>query len=347
MERVAGGDFTTEIRSKHKDEFMLLANSIRQMIDGISEILKKIYGFSNRVNESSRYVAETIDDMAGSMEGINTAVEDIAKGAANQVGNAEDCLQEMSHFSKQLNHTYESAISINDDSKHMIEAVQYGRAEIKSLNEKADRATEKTKQLVQDITAVADATKDIGGIIETIQAIAAQTNLLSLNASIEAARAGTAGRGFSVVADEIRKLAEESTSAVEQIKLIIHKIQMTTEQTVEGVHDTEKHLVEQSVAMNETVSAFANISSYMEKMTVSLNGMTSNVTGMIESKELVLESIKKIVNLSESAAAATEEVTATINCQLSNVRGLLDDANHLSGEARGLDRSLQKYTFLE
>ena len=122
---------------------------------------------------------------------------------------------------------------------------------------------------------------------------------------------------------------------------------MTTEQTVEGVHDTEKHLVEQSAAMNETVSAFANISSYMEKMTVSLNGMTSNVAEMIESKELVLESIKKIVNLSESAAAATEEVTATINCQLSNVRGLLDDANHLSGEARGLDRSLQKYTFLE
>lgn len=347
MERVAGGDFTTEIRSKHRDEFMLLANSIRQMIDGISEILKKIYGFSNRVNESSRYVAETIDDMAGSMEGINTAVEDIAKGAANQVGNAEDCLQEMSLFSKQLNHTYESAISIDDDSKHMIEAVHYGRAEIKSLNEKADRATEKTKQLVQDITAVADATKDIGGIIETIQAIAAQTNLLSLNASIEAARAGTAGRGFSVVADEIRKLAEESTSAVEQIKLIIHKIQMTIEQTAEGVHDTEKHLVEQSVAMNETVSAFANISSYMEKMTVSLNGMTSNVAEMIESKELVLESIKKIVNLSESAAAATEEMTATINCQLSNVRGLLDDANHLSGEARGLDRSLQKYTFLE
>ncbi len=347
MERVAGGDFTTEIRSKHKDEFMLLAKSIRQMIDGISDILKKIYGFSNRVNESSQYVAETIHEMADSMEGINTAVEDIAKGAGNQVGNAEDCLQEMSQFSKQLNHVYESVISIDDDSKHMIEAVQYGSAEIKTLNEKANRTTEKTKQLVQDITAVADATKDIGGIIETIQAIAAQTNLLSLNASIEAARAGEAGRGFSVVADEIRKLAEQSTAAAEQIKLIIHKIQMTTEQTAEGVYDTELHLVEQSDAMNETVSAFANISAYMEKMTVSLNGMNANVAGMIDSKELVLESIKNIVNLSESAAAATEEVTATINCQLSNVKGLLDDANHLSGEAQGLNQSLQKYTFLE
>lgn len=345
MERVAEGDFTADVRSKRRDEFMLLAISIRQMKGSISDIFRQIHDFTGRVNTSSAHVADTIGQMALSMEDINAAMEDIARGVANQVIDAEDCLQEMSRFSGQLNDTYLHAQSIEEDSRSTIQAVSYGKAEITGLNEKANRATETTKQLVSDITAVADSTEDIGGIIETIQSIAEQTNLLSLNASIEAARAGEAGKGFSVVADEIRKLAEESSSAADQIKYIIGNIQATTNQTVDCVYETETHLIEQSLAMNETISAFSNISSYVEKMILSLNKMTENVAGMVENKDSVLASIKNIVGLSESAAAATEEVTATINSQLDNVYILVDDAKHLSDEVKKLDTSMQHYSF--
>ncbi len=343
MNKVAEGDFTTDFSSKRKDEFLLLAMGMKDMLSHIRDIFAKIQNFSNKVNSSAADVSNTTNQMVYSMGDINSAMEHVADSVAHQVQEAEACLQELSSFSEKLNDAYMYASNIESESHKTIESVEDGKKQAASLSEKADIATELTRKLVTDITAVADASDAIGGIVETIQSIAAQTNLLSLNASIEAARAGEAGKGFAVVADEIRKLAEQSSDAVDQIKVIILNIQSHTNTTVACAKDTELHLSEQVQSIEETIGVFTGIAAYVEEMIDSLRHITENMQNMVENKDQVLESMKDIVSVSENTAASTEEVTATVNGQLDEAQKLADEAGHLSEEVQQLNESMNRY----
>lgn len=263
---------------------------------------------------------------------------------SRQVDDVDESLKKMSEFSDKLNIAYTYTQNIELDSEKAMVAVDGGKEQTTRLNEKTDIAADMTRRLVKDITAVASSSEDIGGIISTIQNIAEQTNLLSLNASIEAARAGEAGKGFAVVADEIRKLAEQSSDAVDQIRSIIANIQSTTNQTVDCAKSTEEYLKEQTNEIGETVQVFTAISSHVEQMINNLHYITENMSGMVEDKELVLDSMRNIAAVSEETAAATQEVTATVNTQLDEMQKLANEALQLTDEVSQLNESMQKYT---
>lgn len=343
MELVEQGDFTTQFRSKRKDEFLVLTMGISGMLEHIRELFQKIRNFSQQVGESTQNVSDTTNQMVESMGQINSAMEEVALGVSRQVDEVDESLSKMSAFSEQLNEAYTYTQNIEADSKHTITAVDGGKDQTSRLNEKTDNAAQMTRRLVKDITAVADSSEDIGGIITTIQTIAEQTNLLSLNASIEAARAGEAGKGFAVVADEIRKLAEQSSGSVDQIRAIIANIQDTTRQTVNCAKSTEEYLNEQTHEIEETVEVFSDIAEHVEKMIQNLHCISENMSGMVQNKDTVLDSMRSIVAVSEETSAATEEVTATVNSQLEEMRRLAGEASQLTEEVFLLNDSMKRY----
>ena len=341
--KVAEGDFTTQFKTKRRDEFKLLSIGISGMLLNLREIFTKIKDFATQVGTSTTGVSETVDLMVESMQNINIAMEEVAEGVAKQAEDVEASLTKMSAFSDKLNEAHQYTIDIEKSSTDAMRAVDNGREQANQLNEKTEAAVSMTSKLVVDIKAVADNSENIGSIIGTIQEIAEQTNLLSLNASIEAARAGDAGRGFAVVADEIRKLAVQSSQAGEQIRHIVENIQSTTDKTVSCAKDTANYLQEQTKAIEETVQVFSTIASNVEQMVENLHHVSANMSDMVEDKDVVLDSIRSIASVSEEASAATEEVTATVNVQLVDVKKLAEEATELSNQVNQLNDSMKKF----
>ncbi len=344
MEKVSEGDFTTLFDSKRRDEFKSLTLGMTDMLGNVREIVENMKNFCNEVNTSADGVSTTARTMAESMENINLAMDEVAQGVITQAQDTEKSLGKMSEFSEKLNSVFDDTNKMSESSDSAMKAVESGKTRITELSEKSAAAAEMTQTLVTDIGEVDAHSGNIGSIVETINAIAAQTNLLSLNASIEAARAGEAGRGFAVVAEEIRNLAEQSAQAGMQISGIVGTIQNKTRETAQCAKQTEGFLQEQSDSIEGTIEAFRHIAENVEQMVNILKIVSDNMSSMVDNKDTVLESIENIASISQETAASTQEVTATVTAQLEEANRLAAAAAKLSSDVTMVNDKMNRFT---
>ena len=343
MKKVSDGDFTTQFATKRKDEFRALTYGMTEMLEHIRQLMQNVVQFITQVNASSDGVSATADTMAHSIMDINAAMEEVAQGVSKQAEDTDSSLQDMSGFSEKLNHVYEDTSDMQKNSKQAVTAIEQGKQMVRELSDKSKAAAEITDVLIKNIADVEENSGNIGSIIETIREIAEQTNLLSLNASIEAARAGEAGRGFSVVAEEIRKLAEQSKEAGKRIRSIVAVIQEKTQITSDSAKRAEDFLHNQAASIEGTVDVFGEINENVTGLISGLKNVAGNMESMMTEKDNVMDSIRSIAAISEQTSASTEEVTATVNTQLGDARKLAAAAEELSHEVSHLQEELSKY----
>ncbi len=339
----AQGDLTAKFNTKRKDEFLALSNGLTDMTAGMSNLIGEVAGVGTKVSGSADMLSSTSDKILEATKGISFTIDEIEKGVVQQAADTEHCLGQMSNLSERINQVYGSTYEIEKIANNTKGIVGEGLVIIDELNDKSKATTDVTQQVINDIEALELQSRNIGNFVGIINEIASQTNLLSLNASIEAARAGDAGRGFAVVADEIRKLADQSIKAAGQIQSIVTAIQNKTQGTVVSAKHAENIVESQTEALNKTIQVFEDINKHVGNLVANLDNISIGVKGIETAKEDTLDAIRNISAVAQQTAASSEEVSATANNQIGSVENLSQSALELAGDAKKLEQAIQLF----
>ncbi|PXV86806.1 methyl-accepting chemotaxis protein [Lachnotalea glycerini] len=335
--KASDGDLTVSITAATKDEFRDLAESFNKMIGNISDLMRNVTKSSQTVLETSTNLASMSSEVATSVGEVARAIEEVSHGAVNQAQDAQNGAFQMDSLSNKLDEINENSNEMDDISKSTKSLSSKGLSMVETLIKKSDKTRLSTDQVNHIVDDMYESTKQISAISDTLSSITNQTNLLSLNASIESARAGEAGKGFAVVAGEIRKLAEESHNSTEEIKQIIETIQSKSEIAVEAIQETKQVVEEQDIAVGQTKEIFSEILDAIDKMLIKVEEIRKSITITNDNKSSLVVAIENISAVSEETASASEEVTASTE----EITAAMEEFTRFSTELQGMANQLE------
>lgn len=341
--KVAEGDLTVTVATKKNDEFHILANGLSGMIAHTKHLIAKVEGISKNLVDSVDAVTNSATVIYDASDHIHGAAGEIEAGVNQQADESVACLDQMDSLSHKLEKLNQNTKIINEIVHVTAGAVGDGVYNMDSLNEKTKSTTSITKNVIETIQLLEVKSRSIGAIVNAIDDIAEQTNLLSLNASIEAARAGAAGKGFVVVADEIRKLAEQSSVSANKIEEIIDEIVDSTSKAVKIAMEAQEIVHEQEVAVSSTTSSFENIDNQIKKLSRALEDILVSVQEIDSARIQTLAAIENISAVSEENASASTTVNDAAAKQLDMVVQLEETAKILSEHANELAESIKQF----
>lgn len=344
IKKVSQGDLTVRICVRRKDEFAVLATGISDMIAHTKHLIQKVESVSTELTGISEEVIQSSEAFLESSKGIESSVGEIEVGTNDQAKHSVDCLTEMDNLSNRIQVVHQNTQKISEIAGDTKGSIQSGMGTMKILNEKSHSTAEITNVVIDSIQKLEDQTKSIGQIVSAINDIASETNLLSLNASIEAARAGEAGRGFSVVASEIRKLADQSMESANEIQNIIEQIVMTTKNAVEIAQQADSIVKEQQTAVDDTTDAFKTMEKQVAFLMKELEDILEGVKEMDRTRSITLAAIEEISAVSEETAAAATSVNNVVGKQLEGVEDLSQNSERLSASAEELEQAIGQFT---
>lgn len=341
--QAAKGDLTTKFDTKRKDEFLTLSSGIGNMLADMRKLIGEVQEVGSKVSSSAGGLSETSEMLLDATRDISVTIDNIEKGIIQQAGDTENCLNQMNCLSNEITQVYSRTYEIEQiagDTKHI---TGEGIDIVEELNQKSIATSNITRNVINKVEKFEIQSHNIESFVKTIKEIASQTNLLALNASIEAARAGYAGLGFAVVAEEIRKLAEQSVQAVNQIQNIVIELYLQTKDTVDSAKEAESIVDSQTVSLEKTIKAFHNINEHVKKLVNNLDFVSQGMKKIETAKEDTLQAIESISAVSEEIAASTEEVSATALMQIDTVEHLRQSAFELANDATKLEDAIKLF----
>ena len=339
----AKGDLTIDFSNKRKDEFHILIDEIQNTFKNMKGLIQQVKVLSGEVSGSSDDVNTTSKRFLKSTEEISYAMNEIEQGINQQARDAEECLSQMDHLSRKIELVSENTKEIGSIANITRQSVQQGTVTTEDLNTQTVETITITTDIINEIQNLEKKSASISKIVNVINDIAIQTNLLSLNASIEAARAGEAGKGFSVVASEIRTLADRSKESVNNIKAIIDGIQKDTMKAVSTARKVESVMRLQEKAVENTTQSYQTINESVENLVIYLKEIFENVDSIKESRVSTLGAIENISAVLEEIAASSNTVSQTAGEQLASVENLNKSAGNLNGNAAELVDAVDKF----
>ena len=343
LEKASTGDLTVDIRTRRKDEFKILCESTNQMITNIRGLINKADAVSGAVGKASESVAGNSGILLEETKSITTSISEVEQGIVMQAQDAENCLRRMDDLSKKIEGVTDNTNKIAEIADNTKDIVSDGLETISVLKEKAKATSEVTAEVISNIQELDEASGSIAKIIGAINDIADQTSLLSLNASIEAARAGDAGRGFAVVADSIRKLADQSLNSVNEIRGIVDRIQKQTVDTVNAAKQAEVIVASQEEALKNTVQVFHNIDEHVSGLADNLVKISDGINDMDSAKRDTLMAIESISAVAQQTASSATEVNEAASRQLEAVEKLNNESEELIHHSEDLVEAINKF----
>ncbi len=337
------GDFSRMIEPKQYGILGFVASVVNIVISDIRSLIESFFNLSLSITQASRKVTSTAENASNAIEEISKTIDEIAKGASAQAAEAQMGVQVVDKLSDQINFVYESYSGITNETNKIIDLNTVGLKAVTTLRDKSKETYETSEKIFAVVEKLTNTTKDIGLFVESIENIAEQTNLLALNAAIEAARAGEAGKGFAVVADEVRKLADQSRKSTEEINNMMESIQEESALAISSMEIMKKVSQEQNIAVDKTNSSFSDIANAIDFIVSKINDVNEAVIKMQTDKSEVISAIENISSVSQQTAASSEEVAATTENQLKIIDDMKIASEGLNQLVKQLDSKLKKY----
>lgn len=309
--KASAGDLTAVIEIKSKDEFGDLGQHFNIMMENMRSLISNVKNSTNTVDSTSDSILEMTKETSSAMNEVSQTIQEVARGSQEQAMEIDKNSAHINDLALALDEVYNSIIEVNNLANNTGEQGSKGLEQVGLLIDSSTRNSMESENVNKIISEVKDSANEINTITETINQIAEQTNLLALNASIEAARAGEAGKGFSVVADEIRKLAEQSAEATGHISSLILTMNDKTNDAVEAMEKSNAAASEQIISVDSTKEIFDRIIQDVNELEEKIVMIKESTASMDSKKDSIVENTQNISAVSEEISASTQEVSAS------------------------------------
>lgn len=342
IEEIANGDINADFGmvKETNDEIGLIIEKMKELTQSLGNIVGKIRNSSDTMSANSYELNDTSSQTLAANNEISKAVEDVAEGStgmAASISKINENLLEMSNETKDIN---ESVNEIRNQTTAVQDSSKIMNDKIKSMQDSSHKMDEGISAISKRIETVNTTVDKVSNIVSVIEEISSETNLLSLNASIEAARAGDAGKGFAVVAQEIRVLSDNTNTELENIKQIISSLVEECRYCVQASGTIVEDNAKQKEEIKAVLDEFGSLDEQIQKTAEKADEIEELVTAMIELNDDITKSSNSLTDVSAANAAATEEMNANIEELNAMMNGVSEMAGHMNDESDGLKEAL-------
>ncbi len=294
------------------DEIGLLADGARTLSNKLKDVISQTMEMSDELKKSGSELAESANQASAASNQVSQAVDDISKGAVNQAESVETASGNTQDIGRDIEEVADNVKQLNTYSVEMKSACEAAMGALDKLIEQSTEVQNSVRDIGSTIDSTNESAREISKFSEAITEIASQTNLLSLNASIEAARAGDAGKGFAVVATEIGQLAVQSSNSAEEIKKIVEKLVADSEASVEVMQRLNTNFDQQSQQLDDTKSNMQNMAENVGNVAESTDSIEHHIDKLNKAKDKLVGIVADLSAISQENAASTEETNASM-----------------------------------